>query len=178
MHDDQDETAGLSRRDLLKRSVVVGGLAWVAPTVLAAPAGATVVNCPAAQRYAIKHNNVSTGAGPCEVPGKNPSTGNCAASDGTTEFQSGCCLEPGLVQFASSAGGTVHTYTLAPGVGFSRAYAKCGNVCHPHVDPHNEFVTEEQDPATGITTVVMSCANLSHSELVVCLSGSNLPVCP
>jgi len=172
---DAQDTAGLSRRDVLKRSAVVGGLVWIAPTILAGPASATVVTCPANRRYAIKHGSPNQG---CEVPGTNAGgSGNCAAQAGFTEFQNGCCLEPTLVRFVASANGTTHTYTLAPGVGFSQGFVKCANDCHRHVDPHNEFVIEDQDPVTGITTVIMTCSNLSHSELIVCLDGSNLPVC-
>ncbi len=172
---DAQDTTGLSRRDVLKRSAVVGGLVWIAPTILAGPAGASVVTCPANRRYAIKHGSPNRG---CEVPGRNAGgTGNCAADGGVTEFQNGCCLEPTLVSFVESANGTIHTYTLAPGVGFSRGFAKCASVCYEHVDPHNEFVSEERDESTGITTVIMTCSNLSHSEIIVCLDGSNLPVC-
>lgn len=174
MHQDSGgETAGLSRRDMLKRSVVVGGLAWVAPTVLSSPVGASAVSCPAGQRYAIKHNNGPHGAASCEVPGTNPSPGNCTASSGITQFQSGCCLEPGLISFASSGAGQTHTYTLAAGVGFYAGFAKCGADCHSG----SPYVTVSVHAGTGVTTVVMSCPSLSHSELVVCLSGSNLPVC-
>lgn len=171
---DAQDTSGLSRRDVLKRSAVVGGLVWIAPTILAGPASATLVTCPADRRYAIKHGSPNQG---CEVPGTNPGgSGNCAARAGVTEFQNGCCLEPTLVRFVESASGTTHTYTLAAGVRFSQGFAKCGNECHGNY-PYNEFVTVEQDPVTGITTVVITCPNLSHSEIVVCLDGSNLPVC-
>lgn len=108
--DEQTGSAGLSRRDVLKRSAVVGGLVWVAPTVLASPAGATPP-CPPAQRYAIKHDGGRT----CETPGTEPSEGNCAASAGFTLFNDGCCLEPGPVTFTESSGGATHTYVLAAG---------------------------------------------------------------
>lgn len=44
---DSQERSGLSRRELLKRSAVAGGVVWATPTVLASAAGATsTVNCP------------------------------------------------------------------------------------------------------------------------------------
>ena len=36
-----DDPGGLSRRDLIAKSVVAGGLVWAAPTLMSTPAGAT-----------------------------------------------------------------------------------------------------------------------------------------
>lgn len=171
--DEQIESAGLSRRDVLKRSAIVGGLVWVAPTVLSSPAGATSMGCPPANRYAIKHNVGQA----CTAPGANPSTGNCAASAGFDASQNGCCLEPSLVQFTESNGGATHTYVLAAGVALVQAFGKCAKPCYQYGDPEG-VVIKDTDPATGKTTVTISCSSLSHSEIIVCLSGSNLPVCP
>ena len=173
--DENAESAGLSRRDLLKRSAVVGGLVWMAPTVLASPAGATVVTCVPAQRFGIRHN---APGGACVALGTTATAGNCAALAGITAFQKGCCLEPGLITFVESNSGHTHTYTLAAGVGVMQAFGYCGTTCYQHEEPHNAVVSEEQDPVTGISTVIVTCATLTHSELIVCLSGSNLPVCP
>lgn len=184
--DEHFEATGLSRRDLLKRSAVVGGLVWIAPTVLASPASATVVTCTPERRFAIKHLKDGT----CLTPGTNVAVaGNCAAKGGFTAFHAGCCLENpgGVITFTSSNGGNTHTYHLPVGVGFAAAFVYCGGKgegdqgtaqgCWPHQEPHNEHVTEDANP-DGSTTVVMTCTTLVHSELIVCMSGSNVPGCP
>ncbi len=170
----ESSDAGQTRREILKRSVVVGGLVWVAPTVLASPAGATTVPCDPAHRYAVKHE---VGKAGCSTPGTKASTGSCAPSAGITVFEKGCCVENGLVTFTESQGGTTHTYVLAAGVGFVQGFGKCAGVCFRHGQPE-AVVTKEDDLATGKTTITISCPKLSHSELIVCLNGSNLPACP
>ncbi|MCO8127428.1 twin-arginine translocation signal domain-containing protein [Acidimicrobiia bacterium EGI L10123] len=42
-----DQTSGVSRRDLLKKSAVAGGIVWAAPLILSDTAGATYIGSPA-----------------------------------------------------------------------------------------------------------------------------------
>ncbi|HEX2699149.1 MAG TPA: twin-arginine translocation signal domain-containing protein [Acidimicrobiales bacterium] len=170
-------TEGLSRRDVLKRSAVVGGLVWVAPTVLSSSAGATsnLANCAPSSRFALKHGAPNEA---CETPGTNPTTGNCSASAGFTSFRDGCCLEShGLITFSESGNHQTHTYVLASGVELAGAFAKCATDCIGY-SPSSSVITVTTDPSTGKTTVTITCSNLSHSEIVVCFSGSNAPNCP
>lgn len=171
-----DSAAGISRRDLIKKSVVVGGLVWVAPTVVASPAGAggnqPCGHCPAGTVFGIKHDVGTPG---CTTPGANPNGGgNCSAIAGVTTFRPGCCLETaGLVTFTIVSAG-VHRYHLAPGVTMCSASAKCAGTC---------FTTAPQvvvvDNPDGSTDVTVSCSNLSHSELIVCVRGTSIPTaCP
>jgi hypothetical protein len=172
------ESAGLSRRDVLKRSAVVGGLVWVAPTVLTSAAGAstTLATCPPSARFALKHGAPNQG---CETAGKNPTTGNCSASGGFTEFRDGCCLEAaGLIKFSQSGNQQTHTYVLESGVALAGAFGKCGNTCFAHENPHNAVVSDVKDAVTGKTTVTITCSSLSHSEIVVCFTGTQAPNCP
>ena len=171
------EPGGLSRRDVLKRSAVVGGLVWVAPTVLTSSAGAstTLATCPASSRFVLKHEAPNRG---CETSGRNPSPGNCAASAGFTEFRDACCLEAaGLITFTQTNPQT-HTYVLASGVALAGAFGKCANSCFAHQVPHNAVVSDVKNAGTGETTVTITCSNLSHSEIVVCFTGTQAPNCP
>lgn len=175
--EDNAASGGLSRRDVLKRSAVVGGLVWVAPTVLTSAAGAstTLATCPASSRFALKHGAPNQG---CETAGTNVAPGNCAASGGFTEFRDACCLEAaGLITFTQTNPQT-HTYVLASGLALAGAFGKCGNTCFGHENPHNAVVSDVKDAITGETTVTITCSSLSHSEIVVCFTGTQAPNCP
>ena len=160
----------LNRRELIKKSVIAGGVAWVAPTVLANPAHAThVCNCAHNAFFGLKRNNQQGGGtGACEAPGNNDSAGNCGFSNGMTDFRNGCCLATaGLVTF--SGGGATHTWVLKQGVRLCQAFGKFGNTCSSTTG-----VTVTNNP-DGTTTVVISGANLSHSEIYVCVDGTTIP---
>jgi hypothetical protein len=160
----------LSRRDLIKKSVVAGGIAWVAPTVLASPAfAANNCNCADNAFFALKRNNLNGGSvSDCESPGTNVAPGNCGASAGLSNFRSGCCLATaGLVSF--SGGGSTHTWVLRQGVRLCQAFGKFGNECSSTT---GVTVTNNAD---GTTTVVISGPTLSHSEIYVCVDGTTIP---
>lgn len=193
MHvDEHTESAGFTRRDLLKRSVIVGGLVWVAPTVLASPASATVFECTESNRLAIRQVKNGTGA-TCVAVGKDAAVdGNCAAKepvppptgvpgDNYSKAAAGCCLiDAGLITFTVSDSGNTHTYVLSTSVKFSQAFAYCkpgtpDAGCWKHEDPHNDHVVE--DLVGGLVTVVVKCDDLVHSELIVCFTGSRPSNC-
>ncbi len=163
----ETDEKNLSRRDLIKKSVIAGGVAWVAPTVLASPAyAANGCNCADNTFFGLKFNN---DANSCQGPGTNPSKGNCGASAGLSNFRNGCCLvAAGLITF-SNAGNTKHTYVLKQGVRFCNAFGKFGEDC---TQVTGVTVTNNPD---GTTTVVVQGSNLSHSELYVCVDGTTIP---
>ncbi|MGI8686886.1 MAG: hypothetical protein ACR2MO_17655 [Acidimicrobiales bacterium] len=175
------DVTGLTRRDVIKRSVVVGGLIWIAPTVLASPAGASVYPCTGCTGtvFGLRHT-VDAG---CTTPGSDPGNAdNCGVQPipggSISGFQSGCCLlAAGLVTFSESADNQTHTYGFMPGVTIcGGAFGRCSGVCKSQFDVEvTEYFDDPSDP-TRITRVTIVCAGLTHSEVYVCVEGSNLPV--
>lgn len=167
--------AGVSRRDLMKKAVVAGGIAWVAPTVLASPAFATAPGCPDCnhgpngQLFGIKFQ---IGSNTCEGPGDNATTGNCGASAGISQIRNGCCLVgAGVITKSESNGG--FNFVIGAGIQFCNAYAKCAETC----STGEPFVTVSAGTG-GTTNVRIDCGadnSLSHVELYVCVNGTNIP---
>jgi hypothetical protein len=178
MDAEQTTPAGVSRRDLMKKAAVAGGLVWVAPTVLASPAFAGASGCPSCtdgangQLFGIKFQQ---GSNTCEGPGTNPGgDGNCGAQAGITNFRNGCCLiTAGLITKSDSSGGM--NFVIAAGLQFCNAFAKCGNTCFTN-DAQKITVTPG---ANGATNVRIDCdgdqQGLSHIELFVCVNGTTIP---
>lgn len=173
----EQQSTGVSRRDLLKKAAVAGSVAWVAPTVLANPAfAANPCQCadgPNGSLFGLKWDNPSS-ATPNATPGTNVSTGNCAASAGYTTHRSGLCLfEAGLITATISNSGL--NITIAQGISYCAAFAKCGNQCESGA----QQVTVTNNP-DGTTSVRVDCdgstgGGLSHIELIVCVNGTNIP---
>jgi len=161
-----DETGrqGLSRRDLIKRSVVVGGIAWVAPTLIASPAAATAFgscsSCPTGQMYGLRTVQDCT----CTAVNDN---NTCLSGSGPPNIKNanGCCLRTaGLITVVcSNPNGSginqTHTYTLAAGIQFCSGAAFGGGNCTATV------VVSGQ-------TITITHAQMSHSDIVVCVNGS------
>lgn len=166
---------GVSRRDLLKRSAVVGGVVWAAPALLsgplAGPAGAQTApctDCPPGSKFGVKHNN--EGSCDCEAVGDPNSPGTCVS----TQPNSGCCLEAaGLIQF-SGCNTTTHTYVLQPGVIFCEGAGKGAGTAP---DACTAAAVQTNTPSSGQTTVIITSSTLSHSELVVCVPGTKPANC-
>jgi hypothetical protein len=148
---------GLSRRDLIKRSAVVGGVAWAAPTILSSlssPAAAhTATCCSGPNVFRLKSGDNCATTPTC-------STG-VGAQDCLTTVGANCCLFNNGVTL--SCADTTHTWTLAAGIQFCAGAAKAALRCEtgpPQVTHvHN---------ANGTTTVTITDPQLSHSEIVVC----------
>ena len=179
--DEPQAGAGVSRRSLLKKSVVAGGLAWATPIVLASPAGAVstyanCVNCPTGRLYFIRRTSLGacTNANPnnsCldDAGGSPPGTG---VPFPCTPPSTHCCLvTAGLVTVSGLT--PTHTWVLAPGVEFCRAHAFGGGNCTGVT-----VVVSPNTPSAGFTTVTVTKANMSHSDIVVCLRGSRPGECP
>jgi hypothetical protein len=155
---------GLSRRDLIKRSAVVGGVAWAAPTVLSSlssPAAAhTATCCTGPNVFRLKSG---AGCTSCDT--------GVGANDCLTTFGANCCLFNNGVTLACTT--TTHTWTLAAGIQFCQGAAKVGQNCALGsclTGPANVSHTHN---ANGTTTVTItgsagSGCGLSHSEIVVC----------
>lgn len=171
---------GLSRRDVLKRSVVAGGLVWAAPTILASPAAAQTStgacpNCPTGQLYGLKFDSANfTATGDFQActsigSGRNPAT---CIEQPTGGVASGCCLlqEPHKLIDASASGG-VTTVTLQPGVQFCSGATKGGNNTGDPCLTGPPAVTWSTD-SNGVTTVTLTQSNQSHTEIIVCHRGS------
>lgn len=182
------DVTGLTRRDVIKRSAVVGGLIWIAPTVLASPAGATVYPCKGCTgtAYGLRHTGTGTGA-VCSTPGTAVNVaGNCGVQPNphdsndpyVNSFVAGCCLKAaGLVTFTSPNAQT-HIYTWPAGVNIcGGAFGFCNGVCKSQFDPEvTEDFTDPNDP-TRFSGVTIVCAGLTHSEVYLCIEGTNIPNC-
>lgn len=171
-------TTGVSRRALIKKAAVAGGIAWVAPTVLANPAfAANACGCLDTQLFALKFQNNSQD---CTAPGANPrGDGNCLARNNNTNFRDGCCLKTAGLITGPTYGPNTATFTLASGLTFCSGFSKCGPNCLGTATS-NVVATTNQN---GTTTVVFNCVGvqegLSHLELLVCVNGTAIPAgCP
>lgn len=145
----KDETAGLSRRELLQRSAVAGGIVWATPTLLASAAGAqTTVSCPQGSCPVYHAVKLNTGDEPlppkddlCSTPSPDPgetdyftdaSNANglfcldsdiAAIPDDAELVATSCATFISHVQSITHSGST-DTITLKPGYQFVAAYSK------------------------------------------------------
>jgi hypothetical protein len=156
---------GLSRRQLVRRTAVVGGAVWATPLILSSQAFAAsfgqCTNCPTGRLFSLRHE------APCTCTDTNPDNACLPASP--AGIANGCCLIPSRVQVSCQSQGselTSVTYTLGPGVQFCAGGGKGGPSCD---DPGTVTVTPNQN---GTTTVVISKSGLSHTDIVVCVAGS------
>jgi hypothetical protein len=172
---------GISRRDLIKRSAIAGGIAWVAPAVLTQPAAAATSylgcsNCPTGRLYFLRQTSagVCTNSNPVnsclnDNQGSPPPSQTYPAGCGTTSH---CCLiTAGFVSVSGTS--PTHTWVLDPGVNFCGAHAFGGGNC--------EGVTVNvvnNTPSAGFTTVTVTKDNMSHSDIAVCIPGTVIPSCP
>jgi hypothetical protein len=177
--DKSSGTSGISRRDLIKRSAIAGGIVWVAPAVLAQPAAAATTylgctNCPTGRLYFLRQTNTGecTNSNPVNSclnnnQGSPPPSQTYPTGCGTT---SQCCLI--TAGFVSVSGTTpTHTWTLQPGVNFCGAHAFGGGDCT------GVTVNVTSGPCSGCTTVTVTKANMSHSDIAVCIPGTVIPGC-
>jgi hypothetical protein len=157
--DEEQGKRGISRRDLIKTSVVAGGVVWVAPTLLARPAGAGVsCDCPAGHLFAIKTENAKTGT-TCTFD-FGPAQFDCIDVTGATSAQ--CLIDSGDLIPPNSCpdGQNTHVYQLGAGVQFCAGGAKGGCV-------------ENCGTTTVVgNTVTITHQCLSHSEILVCVPGT------
>jgi hypothetical protein len=153
---------GMSRRQLVRRTAVVGGAVWATPLILSSQAFAASFgncpNCPTGRLFSLRTE------GPCNCTDTNPN--NACLPSNPAGIKNGCCLIPSHIQVQCAANFSSVTYTLAAGVQFCAAGGKGGSDCDD-----TDTVTVTQNP-NGTTTVVVSQPNLSHVDLVVCVPGS------
>lgn len=131
-----ENQSGISRRDLLKKGAVAGGIVWVAPVVLSDVAGAASTvgsprNC--LVRYAAKLDLVQTNGVVTQFPtgcGVPPSTGNSSCVDQTLTYQDPCTMitteldgNTPIVYVPAELNGEPITYIAA--------FNKMGNGCEP-----------------------------------------------
>jgi hypothetical protein len=158
---------GLSRRDLIKRSAVVGGVAWAAPTILSSlssPAAAGVNGCCSGPNVF----RLKSGDGCATTPTCSTGVG---VNDCLTTFGANCCLFSNGVTLSCTA--TTHTWTLAAGIQFCEGAAKVGEACALGsclTGPANVSHTHNANGTTTVTITGSAGAGcgLSHSEIVVC----------
>jgi hypothetical protein len=148
--------AGMSRRDLLQRGAVVGGLVWVAPAIQSVTNPAFAQATPLERCFAIKWSRED----------------GCEDANGTI-----FCITPpadqelgGCDQGVTFTDDTIWTATLPPGCELVRGCSKCAAnpvLCN--------CVTTQTPNADGSTTVTFSpCAgasglrDVSHIELIFC----------
>jgi hypothetical protein len=124
------ETAGTTRREVLKKGAVAGAIVWAAPIVSSSPAFASTGQCsgskPCTDYYFINSTggtNCGGSDGSCPTPVVN----NCEGDPVT--FQSGCTLPPATRPTIVNTGGT-GTITFDPGVIPIFFVAKLGANCY------------------------------------------------
>ena len=173
----EQQSTGVSRRDLIKKAAVAGGVAWVAPTVLANPAfAANPCGCSEGANGQLFGIKFQEGSSTCASPGANASgEGNCGAIDGITNFRDGCCLVTAGIVSAPVYSGGAATITLGPGVSLCKGFSKCGPNC---LSSSAQVSTTPGD--NGTTIVRFDCdsapqGGLSHLELFVCVNGTASP---
>jgi len=163
---EQDNSIRMDRRDLLKKSVVAGGIVWAAPTVFASPASAAGVgacpDCPPGRLFGLKNDSANS---------ENPTTigggATCVTNPGG--LGDGTCLVDNGITIDASAG-TV-TFVLSPGIQYCQAAAKGGNN-EPDPCAASNTVVQANTPSAGFTTVTVTHPTLSHSEIIVCVNGT------
>lgn len=198
--------AGVSRRELIKKSVVAGGLVWAAPAVLAGPAAADHSCAHCEFLFGIKWERPgSCGTLPSCLPADTGGgAGNCLSgpAGGHTGFVDGCCLTT-----------TTAVSCTVNGVTQNEPYVKL--ICYPSETagctpgPCTTTNTAVIDLAPGVllcdalskcgrpcvrsftTTTVMKCGQpftrvtmdctggeggLSHIEILLCVLGT-VPPC-
>jgi hypothetical protein len=149
---------GISRRDMIKGSVIAGGLIWAAPVLLTGKAAAQVSDIPCCDtgllhfEINVPSGTLNCGATQCLSNLDFIDTSfNCADDDDIET-----CL-PSLMTldaFSSGANGTAQV-TLRPGVTLIAASAKQSARC---------FFTICPDFATGPTTGVPNCEQHQNDE--------------
>ena len=125
-----DPHEGVSRRDILKRAAIAGGLAWAAPAIqsITTPAFAQVTPGCMAGCFWVK---TQPDGGGCEDANGTVFCPNCLADEGLTQDPGGCPCVAGRIV----AGECDSTLTLPPGCTFHGGFSKCaGDLCEPAVD--------------------------------------------
>jgi hypothetical protein len=152
--------SNVSRRELLKKSVAVGGLAWVAPQLLSQPVSAqtgTCVDCPSGSFIRFKSSDTCG----CES--------GVGAQDCLTTGIASCCLFNNGVTLSCPDEDT-NVWTLAPGIEYCAGAAKSGTNCN--AGNFSIVVVNNPDGSTTVTINDPSPQSLSHSEIQVCVRGS------
>jgi hypothetical protein len=155
---DNEPGGTISRRDLLKKSAVAGGIVWATPMILSdvAHAAITCESCPPGKKYTIKYETPETGT-----------LGACTADSGEgnacydASLPSGCNLVAGTPTFVpnGSGGGTV-TITIVAGV------IVCAASVFPGCDSEGVSIVPNQD---GTTTITYQRARaMSHVTALLC----------
>jgi hypothetical protein len=166
----EDERATtVSRRDLIKKSAIVGGVIWATPMVMAGPAGAAGAlgcpNCPDGMLYGLK-NDTSNGTNITTVGGG----ATCVVVPAGGVKDAECLYNAGLITI--SASGSTTTFVLSPGIEYCQAAAKGAQNAPGGPCAQSNAAVQEDTPSAGFTTIVVTHPTLSHTELIVCVTGS------
>jgi hypothetical protein len=151
--------AGTSRRALIKKAALVGGAAWVAPTILnVSAAGAATVQC-----YSFKLDASSNDPNDCEAS----SGGACpppSSSVGCPSFGSG-----GVVLSKSGySSGSTFTIRLKTGCSVQYLAMKAGTNCLSKCSSESGC-SSYRNAATNTWTFTQNTGNgNSHISLKVC----------
>jgi hypothetical protein len=124
---------GLTRRELIRRGAIAGGLAWSAPVLqsLGTPAFAQGYPCrPGCFWVKVERPGPEGGVGvACEDANGTVTCPNCLG--GRSQDLGGCCWVAGRVVFEPENGGCA-TLTLPPGCEFLGGFSKgCDPDCPP-----------------------------------------------
>lgn len=141
---------GVSRRDLLRRGAIVGGLVWAAPVIQSIRSPAFAQVSPIRRCYAIKWDPVD----------------GCEDADGTVF----CITEPpnqqtgGCDQGVTFTSDTNWTATLPAGCELIQGCSKCAeDLCNC-----GAVATPNPDGTTTVTFFPCGTFDVSHIELVFC----------
>jgi hypothetical protein len=154
---DNEPGGTISRRDLLKKSAVAGGIVWATPMILSdvAHAAITCDSCPPGKKYTIKYNNNNGALGACTADG---GQGNFCHDP---NLPSGCHLVAGTPTFEPNQdGGGKITITIIAGV------IVCDAAIFPGCGRNNATILVNED---GTTTITYEQTNaVSHVTALLC----------
>jgi hypothetical protein len=158
------DTAGTTRREVLKKGAVAGAIVWVAPIVSSSPAFAASGQCSGSKPCTTFYFINSTGGTNCEDSdgscgaGFYPAIQNCAGQ--TVATQSGCTLPAGTKPVFTNTGGA-GSITYPSGIIPLYISVKLGNDCY--------LLTVNDDGAGNLTLSAPSPAPLACNQVVFSL---------
>lgn len=172
----EQQVGGVSRRDMIKASVIAGGLMWSAPVLLTGKAAAATPCCPNGTPVRFKLPSASS-----------TNCGN-ACFDGQPAFASitcstaigDCLINPAneFVKGVFKMGGTQADVVLKPGVTLIAAAAKGTSDCHFTVCPCFATAKNPPSPDPNCPAGCSSCLNFCAKPNGNACTGMGAPTYP
>lgn len=159
-------SGGLSRRDMIAKSVVAGGLVWAVPTLTSTPAGA-VTGCPCDGGIRTTVKIPSSPSANCGVA--------CLSQRESLNFPClddlvNCLFEQGFIEFQALNNGQVRKarIVLSGGITLLGAAVKSADDCF-FADCENGYCPNTRSHANGSGSAEV----VSPDRITVCANGSS-----